>query len=274
MGTEAYLTRKERFAAAHHYAMPRFSREEAERIFGTTGVHGHNYVLETTIRGPVDEKTGMVENLKAVKEIILRRALADLDQRFLNEDVERFREEPPTLENISAFIWERLDPFFTEGKLHRVRLYEDETLFVDRVEGRSEVFLTRVFEFCASHRLHEPGLSDDQNREVFGKCNNPSGHGHNYVVEVTVGGEVDPRTGTVGNLREIDRVMDGRVIEYLDHKHLNSDVEEFRDLNPTAENIARVIWDRLGESLGGARLHRIRLYETARNIADYYGPKG
>ncbi|MBM3320620.1 MAG: 6-carboxytetrahydropterin synthase [Candidatus Eisenbacteria bacterium] len=274
MVTQAYLTRKERFAAAHHYGVPRLPREEAEGLFGTTAVHGHNYVLETTIRGPVDPRTGMVENLVTVKEIIRQRVLADLDQRFLNEHVDRFREEPPTLENISALIWERLEPAFTEGKLWRIRLYEDETLFVDRVEGRSEVFLTRVFEFSASHRLHEPGLSDDRNREIFGKCNNPHGHGHNYVVEVTVGGAVDPRTGTVGNLVEIDCVVNDLVIEYLDHKHLNSDVEEFRDLNPTAENIARVIWDRLGENVGGAKLHRIRLYETARNIADYYGPKG
>jgi len=270
--TEACLTRREKFAAAHHYGLPRFSKEEAERFFGTTSVHGHNYVLETTIRGQVSERTGMVINLKTLKEVVRHEAIAALDQRFLNEDIERFREEPPTLENISAFIWERLAPFFPGAELHRIRLYEEETLFVDRIRGESDVYLTRVYEFCASHRLHQRDLSDEENREIFGKCNNPSGHGHNYVVEVTVKGEVDGHTGVVGNLTEIDELVDERVVEYLDHKHLNSDVDEFRKLNPTAENIARVIWERLDSDPGGAKLHRIRLYETARNIADYYGP--
>ncbi|RPJ45470.1 MAG: 6-pyruvoyl tetrahydropterin synthase [Candidatus Latescibacterota bacterium] len=272
MKATAHLTRRERFAAAHHYGMPRFTKEEAERLFGTTSIHGHNYVLEATVRGPIHDETGMVENLKTIKELIRREALAGLDQSFLNESVPLFREEPPTLENISGLIWERLAPHFREAKLQRVRLFEDETLFVDRVEGERDVFLTRVYEFCASHRLHEPGLSTEKNREVFGKCNNPSGHGHNYVVEVTVAGEVDARTGTIGNLGEIDRLVNDRVIEYLDHKNLNADVAEFADLNPTAENIARVIWDRLDSGPGGARLHRVRIYETARNIADYYGP--
>jgi 6-pyruvoyltetrahydropterin/6-carboxytetrahydropterin synthase len=272
MSAFAELTRRERFAAAHHYGMPRFSREEAERIFGSTSIHGHNYVLEATVRGPIHEETGMVENLKTIKRLIRSIGLEGLDQRLLNESIPLFHEEPPTLENISALIRDRLAPLFREARLHRIRLYEDETLFVDRVEGENEVYLTRVFEFCASHRLHEPGFSDEKNREIFGKCNNPSGHGHNYVVEVTVAGTVDPRTGTIGNLAEIDRLVNDRVVEYLDHKNLNADVDEFRSLNPTAENIARVIWDRLDSGPGGARLHRVRIYETARNIADYYGP--
>jgi 6-pyruvoyltetrahydropterin/6-carboxytetrahydropterin synthase len=87
-----------------------------------------------------------------------------------------------------------------------------------------------------------------------------------------VKGEVDPRTGTAGNLPEIDRMVTDRVVECFDHKHLNEDVEEFARLNPTVENIARVIWERLDANPGGARLHRVRVYETPRSIADYYGP--
>lgn len=272
--TEAFLTRREKFSAAHHYGVPRFTADEAKRIYGVTTVHGHNYVLETTIRGPVSERTGMVENLKKLKDVMRGHALAGLHNRFLNEDVARFEEDPPTLENISDYLWDKMLPFFPGGRLHRVRLYEEETLYVDRVQGRSDVFLTRVYEFCASHRLHEPSMSAAENRTIFGKCNNPNGHGHNYVVEVTVKGEVDPRTGVIGNLDEMDRLVNEKVVEYLDHHHLNTDVPEFDDLNPTAENIARVIWDRLDANPGGAKLHRIRLYETARNIATYYGPSG
>ena len=84
-------------------------------------------------------------------------------------------------------------------------------------------------------------------------------------------GEVDARTGTICNISDIDKLVDEKVIDYLDHMHLNCDIAEFSDLNPTAENIARVIWDRLGPTPGGAALHRVRLHETDRNVADYYG---
>ena len=133
------------------------------------------------------------------------------------------------------------------------------------------MYLTRGYHFCAAHRLHQASLSDEDNRALFGKCTNPSGHGHNYRVEVTVKGEVDTRTGTICNVGELDRLVDEQVLEYLDHMHLNCDIPEFEDLNPTAENIARVIWQRLGPKPGGAELHRIRLHETDRNVADYYG---
>ena len=273
MTDHADLTRKETFSAAHHYRMSRFSREEAERIYGTAAIHGHNYALETTVRGPVSKRTGMVENLSVVKKVV-RRAIGGLNEKLLNEEVERFREEPPTLENLCAYLWERLDPFFPGGILFRIKLAEDETIYAERERGRRDVFLTRAYHFSAAHRLHEPALSDEENREIFGLCNNPSGHGHNYEVEVTVRGEVDPATGTIVNVPEMDRKVMDRVVDYLDHTHLNLDVPEFRDLNPTAENIARVMWERLEGKLGGARIHRIRLYESPRNIVEYFGPGG
>lgn len=253
--------------------MPRFTREEAERIYGTAAVHGHNYTLETTVFGPVSERTGMVENLTVVKQVV-RRAMGGLNEKLLNEEVERFREEPPTLENLCAYLWERLAPFFAEGRLFRIKLAEDETIYAEKERGRSEVFLTRVYHFCAAHRLHEPALSEEENRRIFGRCNNPNGHGHNYDLEVTVRGVVDPATGTIVNVPEMDALVRERVVDYLDHTHLNLDVPEFRELNPTAENIARAAWERLGGELGGARLHRIRLFESARNIVEYHGPGG
>jgi 6-pyruvoyltetrahydropterin/6-carboxytetrahydropterin synthase len=132
------------------------------------------------------------------------------------------------------------------------------------------VTVTRRVHFNAAHRLHNPALSDAENRAVFGPCNNPNFHGHNYELEISVEGQVDPRTGYVVDLGVVKRIAEETVLAALDHKNLNLDVPEFRDLNPTAENIAVVIWRKLEGKLPG-RLARIVLWETPRNCVEYRG---
>jgi 6-pyruvoyltetrahydropterin/6-carboxytetrahydropterin synthase len=132
------------------------------------------------------------------------------------------------------------------------------------------VTVTRRVHFNAAHRLHSPALSDAENRAVFGPCNNPNYHGHNYELEVSVEGEVDPTTGYVVDLGVVKRIAQETVVAALDHRNLNLDVPEFRDLNPTAENIAVVIWRKLEGKLPG-RLARIVLWETPRNCVEYDG---
>lgn len=131
--------------------------------------------------------------------------------------------------------------------------------------------VTRRVHFNAAHRLHNPTLSDAENRAVFGPCNNPNYHGHNYELEISVEGEVDPKTGYVVDLGVVKRIAEEAVVAALDHQNLNLDVPEFRDLNPTAENIAVVIWQRLDGKLPG-RLVKIVLWETPRNYVEYRGP--
>lgn len=133
------------------------------------------------------------------------------------------------------------------------------------------VYLTRKAEFSAAHYYHNPEFTTEENRRVFGKCNNPHGHGHNYTLEVTVKGEVDGRSGFVVDLKQLKDVMNREVIEVLDHRFLNQEVAEFKDLIPTTENLAISIWKRLQGKLNVARLHRVRLYETADLFVDYYG---
>jgi len=130
--------------------------------------------------------------------------------------------------------------------------------------------VTRRVHFNAAHRLHNPSLSDDENRAIFGPCNNPNYHGHNYELEISVEGEVDPRTGYVVDLGVVRRIAEETVVAALDHRNLNLDVPAFRDLNPTAENIAVVIWRKLEGKLPG-RLVRIVLWETPRNSVEYDG---
>jgi 6-pyruvoyltetrahydropterin/6-carboxytetrahydropterin synthase len=133
------------------------------------------------------------------------------------------------------------------------------------------VYLTRRAEFSASHLYHNPAFSADENRRVFGKCNNPNGHGHNYTLEVTVKGEVDPRSGFVVDLKQLKEVMQHEVLDAMDHRFLNKEVPEFSTRIPTTENLAIVIWQRLSPKLNHAKLHRVRVYETQDLFADFYG---
>lgn len=133
------------------------------------------------------------------------------------------------------------------------------------------IFLTRKAEFSSAHFYRNPAWSDEQNREVFGKCANPNGHGHNYTLEVTVAGEVDPVTGFVVDLKLLKDVLECEVVSVYDHRHLNHEVPEFAVTNPTTENIAVAIWRRLDGRVPNARLHRVRVYEMSDLFADYYG---
>jgi 6-pyruvoyltetrahydropterin/6-carboxytetrahydropterin synthase len=133
------------------------------------------------------------------------------------------------------------------------------------------VYLTRKCEFSSSHYYHNPEFSPEENRRIFGKCNNPNGHGHNYALELTVKGEVDPGTGFVVDLRELKEVMEKEVMEVFDHRHMNLEVPEFRSLIPTTENVAIAIWNRLAPKLKVAKIHRVRIYESADLFVDFYG---
>jgi 6-pyruvoyltetrahydropterin/6-carboxytetrahydropterin synthase len=133
------------------------------------------------------------------------------------------------------------------------------------------VYLTRKAEFAASHYYDNPDLPPEENRRLFGKCNNPNGHGHNYVLEVTVKGEVAPRSGFVIDLKQLKDVMRREVLDTMDHRFLNKEVPEFLHQIPTTENIAIAIWQRLVTKLERAKLHRVRVYETPDLFVDFYG---
>jgi len=131
-----------------------------------------------------------------------------------------------------------------------------------------QIELGRRYLFSASHRLHSPLLSPEENCRIFGKCNNPYGHGHNYVLEVSVSGDVDPATGMIANLAELDAFVERHVLGPFDHKSLNEDVPAFREKVPTTENLCIEIFQRL-ESFPKGRLERIRVEETGKNSFEY-----
>jgi 6-pyruvoyltetrahydropterin/6-carboxytetrahydropterin synthase len=135
------------------------------------------------------------------------------------------------------------------------------------------MLLTRKAEFSASHVCANPALNEPENRRIYGAAANPNGHGHNYVVEVTVEGETDPVTGMVFDLRELKEIMNREVIEPMDHRFLNREVAPFTTVVPTTENLAIEIWRRLRPHIDGAnaRLRNVRLYETTDLYVDYGG---
>lgn len=130
------------------------------------------------------------------------------------------------------------------------------------------VLITRRETFSAGHTLYNPAWDDERNRAVFGKCSNPSGHGHNYVLEVSLSGDVDPDTGFVYDLSELSSLVRKLIITDVDHRNLNVDVEWLRGVIPTTENLACAFWERLDANLPGGRLYSVRLGETEKNWAE------
>ena len=135
----------------------------------------------------------------------------------------------------------------------------------------TKISVTRKAHFNAAHRLHCPEWSDEKNKEVFGLCNNPNYHGHNYELDVSVAGTIDPESGMVVALGWLADLIKHQIEHRFDHKNLNLDVSEFADLNPTAENIAVVIWNKLRKYIDTSKELEVVLYETPRNFVTYKG---
>ena len=133
------------------------------------------------------------------------------------------------------------------------------------------IYVTRRETFSSSHRLHNPELSDEENLRLFGKCNNLNGHGHNYILEVVVAGEINPFTGYLIDLKVLKKIIIENVISKVDHKNLNMDVEFLKGVIPSAENIAVGIWDQLYDKLPTGKLYSVKLFETENNYVEYKG---
>ncbi|KEF40912.1 MAG: 6-pyruvoyl tetrahydropterin synthase [Cyanobium sp. CACIAM 14] len=274
------ITRRAGFSASHLYRLPELDEAENARRFGPCSIapgHGHNYELIVAMGGPLDAD-GMVLNLSDVKHAIRREVTDPLDFRCLNGvwpefDLSRPEGRLPTTEALLLAIRDRLAPHLP---LVALRLHEHTNLWADVLAGPTtdpmEAFLSIRTHFAAAHRLARPELSQSENEAIYGKCARPHGHGHNYLLDVTVRGPIDPRTGMVCDLAELQRLVNDLVVEPFDHTFLNKDVEHFATCVPTAENIALHIADLLSEPIAasGARLHRVRLQESPNNAAEVF----
>ena len=133
------------------------------------------------------------------------------------------------------------------------------------------VYVKRRETFSAAHRLFNPAYSDEKNFEIFGKCSNPNWHGHNYVLEVTVAGEPDPETGFVIDLKVLKNIINENILSKVDHKNLNAETDFMKGIIPSAENIAKGIFNELKDKMPSGRLHSVKLFETEKNIVEYRG---
>ena len=293
-GRPCVITRRATFSASHRYWLPELSDDDNRARFGPCSLapgHGHNYELIVAMGGPLDGD-GMVLNLSEVKHAIRAEVTDQLNFRFLNEawpDFDLSRPEGclPTTEAVCRAIWIRLAPHLP---LMGLRLYEQPDLWVDLLPpgpavapahadpstaqpvAPMEAFLSIRTHFAAAHRLARAELSQAENEAIYGKCARPHGHGHNYLLDVTVRGRIDPRTGMVCDLATLQRLVDDLVVEPFDHTFLNKDVEHFATTVPTAENIALHIADLLTGPIAaaGARLHKVRLQESPNNAAEVF----
>ena len=275
-GRACLITRRASFSASHRYWLPELNEAENLSRFGACSLepgHGHNYELIVAMGGGLDAD-GMVLNLSEVKHAIREQVTAQLDFRSLNQawpefDLSRPEGMLPTTEALALAIWRRLAPLLP---LMGLRVHETNKLWADVLGDSMEAFLTIQTHFAAAHRLARPELSPEENDAIYGKCARPHGHGHNYLLEVTVRGAIDPRTGMVCDLAALQALVDELVVEPFDHTFLNKDVAHFASTVPTAENIALHIADLLSAPIAGigASLHKVRLQESPNNAAEVF----
>jgi 6-pyruvoyltetrahydropterin/6-carboxytetrahydropterin synthase len=279
-GRSCVITRRARFSASHFYRLPEWTDAENQARFGLCSLepgHGHNYELVVSMAGPLDAD-GMVLNLSDVKHAIRREVIEPLDFHCLNGcwpefDLARPEGCLPTTEALALAIRNRLNHHLP---VVAIRLHEHPDLWADVLSGPTidpmEAFLSLRTHFAAAHRLAREELSQAENEAIYGKCARVHGHGHNYLLEVTVRGAVDPRTGMVCDLAALQQLVQEQVVEPFDHTFLNKDVAHFATCVPTAENIALHIADLLTAPIAalGAQLHKVRLQESPNNAAEVF----
>ncbi len=247
--------------------------------------YGHNYGVDVTIQGEIDPRTGIVVNIKEIDRVLRERVIDRFDRKLIHVQAPEFAGRPITSESLATWIAQEIAENLPVGaSLSKVRVAETPLVAaewtldqpsepaVEQTIGAVVMRSTRVYEFAASHRLHSPHLTDEENRELFGKCNYASGHGHNYVLEITVEGPVDPRSARVICPDLLDKIVHREVVDRYDHRHFNVDIPEFESLIPSTEVVTKIIWERLVREIPPpARLSSVLIRETARNIFEYRG---
>jgi 6-pyruvoyltetrahydropterin/6-carboxytetrahydropterin synthase len=249
------------FSAARKTMSPQLSAAENARLFGpATSIHGHNYRVRLTYRS---SKPFSAQDLPLVRydaiDACLHALQDELDHSYLNEDVAGLANRPITTESLGDCIFRRASSM---TPLDRVRLHERADFFAEVWKNRA-VFLGTRMAFYAAHRLCASTLSDAENAKLYGKCNNPLGHGHGYLTEATIGGDYDGHSGTLYDFVALRKAIQESLEPWRD-RHLDLETEDFRNAPSTGENIVRALWPKI-DSCVNQQLVRLRLWETANN---------
>lgn len=237
--------------------------------------------VRVTVAGEPDPVTGMLCNISAIDAAVRTAGFAalaasqDLDASVLLSKlaaavVNTLTAAPQPQQSESGSV-ATLSESTDEITVTKVELLLTPTIRLEMsIANPNRVLLTQQFEFAAAHRLHCDDYSEEENRRVFGKCNNPGGHGHNYILDITLATTPDNLQGRVISLTDFEEIVRREVIDPYDHEHLNCE-EDFAGMNPTVENIAKVIWGKLHGKFGPAQLHLVRVHETSKTMAEYGG---
>lgn len=249
------------FSAARKTMSPQLSAEENARLFGSaTSIHGHNYRARLTYRSskPFSAQDPPLVRYDAMNGC-LHALHNELDHRYLNEDVKGLAHCPVTTESLCDYIFRRASSI---PSLNRVRLHERANFFAE-VWKDGVVFLGMQMAFYAAHRLCAGSLSEAENAKLYGKCNNPLGHGHGYLTETTIGGEYDERSGTLYDFVAFRKAIQESLEPWRD-RHLDLETEDFHEAPSTGENIVRALWPKIDNRVN-QQLVRLRLWETPNN---------
>jgi 6-pyruvoyltetrahydropterin/6-carboxytetrahydropterin synthase len=252
------LTREVRFALNPHID-EQLSHKPTNSYAGYPSLigFGHYYALQITLAGALDPSSQYLRNIKEIDEIIRREGIAIV------------RDSPR--DNLPAILLERLRNAWPGTALHGLKLMLSPFLSIGCLASEYPMIrLSQKFEFSAAHRLHNADLSDEQNQKLFGKCNNPAGHGHNYELQVTLIGQPDPG-GLLMDVPKFEQIVAHTVIDRFDHKNLNVQVAEFSHLIPTVENIAKTIFELLKPALQNphSKLASVTVWETPKTWCEY-----
>lgn len=245
------LTKRIEFAASHRYDRPQWDEAKNRAVFGACynePGHGHNYMLEVTVSGEVDPRTGMVVNLFDLKRVLLH-VLEEFDHKHLNLDLPYFKDQIPTSENIARVLWRKLDVQRDIGRLQSIRLYEDEDLSAE-VTADAGIERASVTRRCSFTAVHEET------------------RGHTWDLFVTVHGRIDQETGMVTDLVALDRLIHGQVIMRCDNRDLR---QVLGSETMSGEDLARTIWTSLASSIPGGKLERVKLVPTRDTFYEYTG---
>ncbi|WHZ24201.1 MAG: 6-pyruvoyl tetrahydrobiopterin synthase [Nitrospira sp.] len=245
------LTKRIEFAASHRYHKPEWDAEKNRATFGACNNdpgHGHNYMLEVTVAGEVDRRTGMVVNLFDLKQVLLQ-VLEEFDHKHLNLDLPYFEQRIPTSENLARVLWEKLQAQPDIGRLQRICLYEDEDLCADLTEeaGLDVASVTRRYSFTAVHDGHR---------------------GHTWDLFVTIHGPIDRETGMVTDIVALDRLLKERVLSQFDGQDLRV---VLGTPSVTGEYLAKTVWDRIASSIPAGILQLVKLVQTRDLSYEYSG---
>lgn len=266
------LTKRIEFSASHRYHNPSWNAARNRAVFGACTNdpgHGHNYLLDVTVAGTLNEDTGMVINLTDLKQV-LATVLTEFDHKHLNLDTTYFTDRIPTTENIATTLWKLLSPRVRPQTVERIRLYEDADLYADvspELVAAGEASITRRYHLAAAHRVP---IQNDVPITAYGPCASPSAHGHNYTVSITVHGAIDRDTGMVTDLTALDRLVNDRVLARFNYRDLNED-PAFQHEPPTGENLARCIWRLITGKVGGGHVEKVEVRETEETSYEYVG---